>query len=291
MKNSFNASKVFYTIFLVAALILLVPAINYVGIALGWTNPIQPPPGGAGAIYVDDGSVVPGNAGNVGIGLGTASSSLTVQGEISAAANRIRNVATPVNGDDAVNKDYVDAASGSGGTITIFGVSSSIAPYATFSKTMGFGLSTISNCAFGNFENCGPYPFASGIPVMPGAGQGATCPSGYTSIFAGYGPYSYVERNYYDELAAGGDDDAFNIGHESNVLTDRRTAQSYSVCGTTYNLAVKTDYSFKNGAGGTGRDGTGAVAGIASACVPQQLPTPPMTKYYVCNTCRICEKD
>jgi hypothetical protein len=255
--------------------------------ASGWTNPSSNPPGAPGALYYSNG--------NVGVSTNNPTSTLSVNGVISAMGNKVVDVADPTADKDAVNLGYLQtqisaAGAGSGGTITIFGLSNTYAPFATFSKDPG-STTNIYNCLFGDFENCGPFPFSYGITSLPAGGTGIACPAGYTSIFNGYGPYSYVERNYYFDTPTGGDDDSVNVEILSNTLTDKRVAQSYSICGASTSLVVKSDYSLKNGVVGSGQAGTGAVAGIASACVPQKLSTPPYTKYYVCNTCRICEKN
>jgi hypothetical protein len=75
-------------------------------VAFGWTSPAANPPGGAGALYYLNSKV--------GVNTQTPSTTLTVSGQISASGNRIRNVATPIDGDDAVNKDYVLAQTGGG---------------------------------------------------------------------------------------------------------------------------------------------------------------------------------
>jgi hypothetical protein len=175
--------------------------------AVGWSNPSSNPPTVPGAISYSNG--------NVGIGTGTPTSTLSVNGVISAMGNKVVDVADPTNGKDAVNLDYLQtqisaAGAGSGGTITIYGVSNTFAPFATFSKDPG-STTNIYNCLFGDFENCGPSPFAYGITSLPAGGTGVTCPAGYTSIFNGYGPYSYVERNYYFDSPIGSDDDQVNV--------------------------------------------------------------------------------
>jgi hypothetical protein len=53
--------------------------------------------------------------GNVGIGTTTPSQKLTVAGKIDVTGNRIVNLATPIDSNDAATKGYVDAQSGSGG--------------------------------------------------------------------------------------------------------------------------------------------------------------------------------
>ena len=97
-----------------------------IGIAFGvslqfahaWTNPTQAPPGGNVAGPVTTSAFAQYKEGALGIGgllkaylgidVGAYDASGTLIGQ-----NRITNVATPIDGKDAVNKDYVDAAVGS----------------------------------------------------------------------------------------------------------------------------------------------------------------------------------
>jgi len=59
-------------------------------------------------------------SGNVGIGTDNPSSKLTVNGTVDVSNNTITGLAAPINGADAVNKEYVDAAGSSGNsTVTI----------------------------------------------------------------------------------------------------------------------------------------------------------------------------
>jgi hypothetical protein len=53
-------------------------------------------------------------SGNVGIGTDNPTSKLTVNGTVDVSGNVITGLAAPVNASDATNKQYVDAASGSG---------------------------------------------------------------------------------------------------------------------------------------------------------------------------------
>ncbi len=70
--------------------------------AWGFTGPSEAPPGGSGLIHAYNS--------NIGIGTSTPGYKLTVAGEISAANNKIRNVAAPLASSDAATMEYVDAA-------------------------------------------------------------------------------------------------------------------------------------------------------------------------------------
>lgn len=113
MKN-ISYSRIFSAVVIFALLLVLAPAVTYISTVFGWANPAQNPPGGSGAILVDQSN------GNVGIKtLLTASTTLTVNGEVSVAG-RIRNVTSPVDGNDAVTKDYLLASGAGGGSLVLF---------------------------------------------------------------------------------------------------------------------------------------------------------------------------
>ena len=263
-------------------------------VAFGWTNPGGPPPTGNGLITALNN--------RVGILTNTPSTTLTVSGTLSVAGNLIKDVATPVAGKDAANKDYVDAQVGGGGQlVTVYGMSlpaTSTNAYAYFNQTT---LANFSTCLIGDYENCpSAQIFASGVfSGYPAAGSGVSCPTGYASIFDGYGPYAYIERNLYfpnglpptvndgNPVAGGTSPDGTLI--PSFSISPRNRTITYSNCGASYWLVAKTDYTILEGGGSPygPNTGTGAAAGIASACIPQQVAG---TKFYICNTCRICEK-
>lgn len=102
--------------------------LNY--LVLAWTEPTQSPPAGnvsaplnvgnigqskVGGLVLNTGNATTGLVvayGNVGIGKLIPSYKLDVNGMVGVNNNRITGVATPVDSADAVNKEYVDAASG-----------------------------------------------------------------------------------------------------------------------------------------------------------------------------------
>jgi len=112
-----------------------------VGLAVGlsiqfvvaWVEPTVAPPGGnlkaplnvsgvgqvkEGGLMLNTGGAATGlivDKGNVGIGTTSPNEKLVVNGKQDMMMNNIINVADPVKGKDAVNKDYVDAHSGGGG--------------------------------------------------------------------------------------------------------------------------------------------------------------------------------
>lgn len=81
--------------------------------ASAWTNPTLPAPDGNVAGPVNLSAFAQYKVGAIGFG-GLVKAYLGID----ANGQRITNVATPIAGTDAVNKDYVNAASGSGGGAT-----------------------------------------------------------------------------------------------------------------------------------------------------------------------------
>ncbi|MDD5084094.1 MAG: hypothetical protein PHT88_04190 [Candidatus Moranbacteria bacterium] len=88
--------------------------------ASAWTNPTAPAPGGNIGGPINTSAFAQYKSGALGIGgllkayTGIDTGKYDGSGNL-VGQNKITNVGTPVNGTDAVNKDYVDAASGSGG--------------------------------------------------------------------------------------------------------------------------------------------------------------------------------
>ncbi len=81
--------------------------------ASAWTNPTLPAPDGNVAGPVNLSAFAQYKEGAIGFG-----GLVKAYFGIDANGQRITNVATPIAGTDAVNKDYVNAASGSGGGAT-----------------------------------------------------------------------------------------------------------------------------------------------------------------------------
>jgi hypothetical protein len=77
--------------------------------ASAWTNPTAAPPLGNVSGPVTTSAIAQYKAGAIGFG-GLVKAYLGID----ANNNRIVNVATPVDGKDAVNKDYIDANAGGG---------------------------------------------------------------------------------------------------------------------------------------------------------------------------------
>ncbi len=135
-----------------------------------WTEPTVAPPGGNtptplnvgpapqtkdAGLWLNIGGAQVGlivDQGNVGIGTRTPGSKFVVSGQGDFMNNRIKGVATPIDGLDAVNKDYIDALTGGGGEIVLFGIGT----------------------AGANEANMGSTP---------------ACPTGWAEVHKGYGPH------------------------------------------------------------------------------------------------------
>jgi hypothetical protein len=120
--------------------------------ASGWSNPSSNPPTVPGALsYIN---------GNVGINTNNPTSTLSVNGVISAMGNKVVDVADPANGKDAVNLDYLQtqisaAGAGSGGSVVLF-----------YKTVNGVSTSTVN------------------------------CPTNWTEEYRGYGPHFMGILNY-----------------------------------------------------------------------------------------------
>ena len=227
-------------------------------VAFGWTNPPGTPPTGSGGIMVD------ATTGNVGVQIGSAPDTLTVGGTINAMGNLIKGVATPVAGTDAVNKDYVLAASSNAltGPLIIYGIGS---------------------------RN-------GSIPPDPGTGV-AACPTGYadllysyiwdtqtgfrsTSVTAagGYGPHAIVMGAGWPSVPAAwhweGDEDIPNQVPSISAVTN-------SICST-------EDIQILPSSLPTATAGPGGITPLyMPACGTGNFAG---TIVSYCNTCRICGK-
>ncbi len=186
-------------------------------------------------------------------------------------------------------KRGVDAQLAAGkGLITIYGVSSagSVGPWANFLTT---SAKTLANCLLGSGVTCTAPPTI----VSPAPGSGVSCPSGWSSVFAGYGPYTYINRQFfyaapslpYTGLPTISGNIGFTNGEDIFIseVSNNAFGATYSICGSaTYHIA-QTDYSISDNTLPSQVTGVGEAAGIFSACSPQSANT------FACNTCRICQ--
>ncbi|MDO8602080.1 MAG: hypothetical protein Q7R62_03075 [bacterium] len=256
-----SVGRIFGLVLILVIVVVIAPAVSYLGVVFGWTNPTQDPPGGSGILTAYNG--------NLGVNAATPSTTLTVNGIISAVGNRIVDVDTPVAGTDAVNKDYVNAqvaASGAGaGSIVLYGVSgvTNVGGY----QRPGGGLS--SNCyrnISGPGINCAQMP-----AVTTPAGTGApACPTGWTEAYAGFGPFGTLFTWY-------------NLGSdpEETDAPTQAVAPTYSVCANSAFLVIP-DHSANNG--------TNTVGNSVTALGACSLTQNGGNNNEWCNTCRVCVK-
>lgn len=235
--------------------------------AAGWTNPNANPPGAPGALYY--------SSGNVGVGTSNPTSTLSVNGIISAMGNLIKDVATPVDGTDAVNKDYV--------------------------KDYVLAATSDSSALTGPIIIYGYANRAGLIPPDPGTSVPA-CPNGYTDMLysnswdlnsgmqtgplvaGGYGPFGTIwsygsgwSDNDHNGTSDMVDDPLIN---DANARLAGATALSYSICSTINNHIANFS-------------GASAV-GVNPVGMPMALQLVPACATaggsVSCNTCRICGK-
>lgn len=83
--------------------------------AYAWTAPTATPPANNVAAPINTSANAQLKNGPLGV-----NGYFTAYSGMSANNNLIKEVATPIDGTDAVNKDYVDAATGGGGSIQCF---------------------------------------------------------------------------------------------------------------------------------------------------------------------------
>ncbi len=245
-------------IFLLAAVLAI---FSYLNTVFGWTNPSQNPPGGSGIL-----SAV---SGKLGVNTASPSTTLTVNGIISAVGNRIVDVATPISGKDAVNKAYVDAQGGGGGggagrdlIVTVFGVSN-----GTPSPSQAFRIgSSVPTCLRGiPNQNCVSIP----QPAIAGAGTPAcsTLGADFTELYAGYGPMNTLYAWYQS-----GGEPAEEYPTETQPPNEAVIGTD-SICSTA-SFANVLDINFTQSNNRVSGDSS-----ILSACTST-----------ACNTCRVCIK-
>lgn len=229
-------------------------------VAFGWTNPPGTPPTGNGGIMVDAAT------GNVGVQSASAPDTLTVGGTINAMGNLIKGVATPVAGTDAVNKDYVLAASSNAltGPLIIYG--------------------------YGSRNGA--------IPPDPGTGV-AACPNGYSDLLysyiwdtqtglrstsvttaGGYGPHGIILGAGWPSVPTAYDMDG----------DEEHPGQVPSISGMTYSICSTENMHVLPSAIPTVTSGpTGITPFFMPACATGNYGGGTGNVTY-CNTCRICGK-
>lgn len=304
--------------FAVAAIIFVGIVFTQLQVAFGWGSPPCSPPNCDGALSAVNNNLVitttatsdPAKA-SLSItatpGQNAVNTDPTNAGTPLATGQVIGLAQTPNADDAAASKWYVDQqvlAAGGGGkpVVTIYGVSSiNIQSYAAYATNIG---KTINNCLFGSGTACNINILNNGNVNVPNPGSGTACPNkngSWTSVFEGYGPYIYINRQYFyrgtlnygsgywpnPEVPPQDQEDDIPLYH----FAYNPTAVTISICGSYPYQVIPTDYSlYIQGADGTTdpRSGLGQISGVASACIPQDGSVPGVTM--ICNTCRICQQ-
>jgi hypothetical protein len=237
--------------------------------AFGWTNPLPgcTPPACNGALYYDSVNS------RLGINTSQPADTLSVNGIInlwnpsSTLAHLIHGVATPVAGNDAVNKDYVDAqvATAGGGILTIF------------------SIATSTTSAPANMVGSGITP-----------GKGIQCPIGYGAAVTGFGPFGlvagggwassnfkFLPRSYPSEPFEGSSDPSWQHMIDADAISP-----TYSVCSQSRYHIVPSDVPLTTWA--PGQANYSYVN--AKACSTYSTNAPPYQITDICNVCAICIK-
>jgi len=232
----------------IAVLAIGVAVFTYIQVAFGqssgFTGPPGSPPTGTGLLTAS------GN--NLGVNTATPSTTLTVNGIISAAGNLISDVATPAAGTDAVNRDYLQdyvsaqGGGGGGGSVVLY------------------------------------YKTVDGIV----AGGAPTCPTDWTEEYSGYGPH-YLGLLAYDWFNGGSGGTGGGFSDEGNPDAPPAPGSSYvmrsvaigsdSVCSSDPFTVVNFNSIYNNG---LTEDFTSM---DAKACAVD-----PNTGETVCNRCLVC---
>ena len=240
-------------LFVVGSFIFLGIVFTQLELVFGWTNPPCTPPNCSGSISVD------AMTGNIGIKTTTASTTLTVNGIISAVGNLIKDVATPIAGTDAVNKDFVLAQTGGAltGPLVIYG-------YATKSGLIPPDPGTSVPACPNGYQDILYSPSWNG-----GQQNGSPVPGGYgpLGMYTGFG-WASTALPLPDELPGGQHSPTLAIG-------------TYSICSTIPTHVIPSNLPPISGGVSSNYSLT------ANACVT----TGPSGNYLTsCNTCRICGK-
>jgi len=227
-----------------ALLVVLLPMIQLV---MGFTGPASSPPDGNGVLN-------------------------ELSGNLSVSNVRMVDVASPVDDNDAANKAYVDAqVGGSGSLVTLFGVSTN-APSATQAFRSG---DSAPPCLRGYYNGGGSCQgtISTGTAAGSGTMECSSLGTGWTELYAGYGPLNQIfawyapgSPNGWPPLNAEGDFESENASPSMAVgLTD-------SIC-STVSFAFVRDTRYTSAQ-------FGDTASYISAC----------TANGDCNTCRVCTK-
>lgn len=249
--------RIFGLVLVLVAIVLMAPMVSYLSVVFGWTNPSENPPGGSGILTALNG--------NLGINTVAPSSSLTVNGTISALT--VTDLTAPVAGSDAANKDYVDAnGGGSAGALTLYGVGLAGGQAAFYRPggAIGVGCRGVYGGTF--TANCNP-----AANVAAGA-SAPSCPSGWTQAMVGYGPMN----TFFSWYGSANTDPSGQSGEQSEAdIPDTAVIGTDSICSSA-SYALMYDVTYAQAGGNNGVYGG---ASMLSAC-----------NNLGCNTCRICVK-
>lgn len=261
-----SVGRIFGLILILVLIVIMAPAVSYLGVVFGWTNPSEAPPGGSGILTAYNGKV--------GINAPTPSTTLTVGGTISAPI--VIDLDAPIASSSAANKEYVDAAAGgSGSLLTLFDVQMTPDPQAGAGYFARQGGTINAGCRgiYGNYQGQACTPNI----VVP-AGGSINCPTDWTEVSAGYGPMNSMFVWY---GAANGDASGDGSDGEQNDVDvpDTAVIGTDSICSKAA-LALMNDTSYMQNIAPIGAPNVYIRTAMLSACTPQG-----------CNVCKICMKD
>lgn len=274
MNNNINFNKILYGIILVVALVLIVPAINYISVALGFNGPTQAPPAGSGALTalpngslgINTPALNPSNAKLVITSPGapaidTDPTGNTVGRIIGLATNALQfNMMNP---DDAASKAYVDAQAGGGGPVIIYGVGTG----GPLPANPGTGVPACSTLGTGYVD-----------VLYSNSWNTATGQQNGPPVAGGYGPFGLVLGTGFSGVPNSYE---FEAAESAGNPTTMTTA-TYSICSSVITHYIPSAIP-SSGTGFSG--GYGALQ--MPACNIFSISTNNMS---ICNTCRICSK-